>query len=593
MGRRSARLLARALGGSVESAEVERWAAQSLAEEEKLAPPGPEPTGPPLRHIGEFELLSELGHGNMGKVYRSWQPSLGRQVALKVLSRADDPKAKARFHREIHALGRVDHPNLVKIFTSGFDEEPCFFTMELVEGATLDAVCETAPQSQFQRCGGGPGRLARVIEQGLRAVAEGGEGVERFEIAGPQSGPPVVLRQSPPPSAQPPADQSYVRQIVKLMRQVALAAHALHEAGVVHRDIKPGNIMVTVDGSQGVLMDLGLAHLADEAEGRLTRTRQFVGTLRYASPEQVLAAGTIDHRSDIYSLGATLWELLTLRPIYGSTEQTPTPELMRRITSDEPERIRKYNPRIASDLEAIVYKCLEKDPNRRYSTAGELSEDLARWQRGEPVTAHPPTLRYVWGDTSAAVSSPGDLGGRRGRAAGHGHLGPIDSQHSDRPGEGQGRRATCAGPTKLRACSRRRGSDVDRGRGSRAGGCSPDGAGPKTLAGQAQGFYLAFLEEKRRTGACAARRGGRTAGWERSRRSSGSIPPRSGPIGRLSNCSRSKRQNTPRGWTPGRTCALLFRPRYSAQEGQSVPGSRDLLPRGAQPARASGRRVSR
>ena len=129
------------MGGSVESTQIERWAAQSLAEEDQLAHKCPSRSAPGPR-IGEFELLSELGRGNMGKVYRSWQPSLGRQVALKVLSRADDPKAKARFQREIHALGRVDHPNLVKIFTSGFDEEPCFFTMELVEGATLDAVCE-------------------------------------------------------------------------------------------------------------------------------------------------------------------------------------------------------------------------------------------------------------------------------------------------------------------------------------------------------------------------------------------------------------------------------------------------------------------
>ena len=390
-------LLARAVGGSVESTQVERWAAQSLAEEDQLAPQVPEPIGPQARRIGEFELLSELGRGNMGKVYRSWQPSLGRQVALKILSRADDPKAKARFRREIQALGRVDHPNLVKIFTSGFDEEPCFFTMELVEGATLDAVCD---RLQSRSTSAAVIDLDAWRELLSTACEESRRAEKALSDSGSSSrhvGLPVGVRQSRPPLAQPSADQSYVLQIVELMRQVALAAHALHQAGVVHRDIKPGNIMVTADGSQGVLMDLGLAHLADEAEGRLTRTRQFVGTLRYASPEQVLAAGSIDRRTDIYSLGATFWELLTLRPIYGSTDQMSTPELMRRITSDEPERIRKYNPRIASDLEAIVYRCLEKDPNRRYATAGELSEDLARWQRSEPVTAHPPTLRYVAG----------------------------------------------------------------------------------------------------------------------------------------------------------------------------------------------------
>ena len=112
---------------------------------------------------------------------------------------------------------------------------------------------------------------------------------------------------------------------MEIIQQVAEAADALHEAGIVHRDIKPGNIMMGRDGKTPVLMDLGLAQLADESEGRLTRTRQFVGTLRYASPEQVLAATRVDRRSDVYSLGATLWELLTLRPLFGATDETRRP----------------------------------------------------------------------------------------------------------------------------------------------------------------------------------------------------------------------------------------------------------------------------
>jgi hypothetical protein len=142
-------------------------------------------------------------------------------------------------------------------------------------------------------------------------------------------------------------------------------------------------------------MDLGLAQLMDETEGRLTRTRQFVGTLRYASPEQVLAANRMDRRTDIYSLGATLWEVLTLQPIYGATEQTPTPELMEKIQREDPERPRKHNPRVPGDLQAIVVKCLEKERARRYATAADLAADLARWQRGEPVLAQPPSLTYL------------------------------------------------------------------------------------------------------------------------------------------------------------------------------------------------------
>jgi hypothetical protein len=181
--------------------------------------------------------------------------------------------------------------------------------------------------------------------------------------------------------------RSYVRQVVRLVRQVAKAAHALHEAGVVHRDVKPGNILVTADGNQAVLMDLGLAQLADEVEGRVTRTRQFVGTLRYASPEQVLAVGRLDRRTDVYSLGATLWELLTLRPMFEATEQTPASELMQRIQYEEPARLRKYHPGISRDLDAIVLKCLEKDPKRRYATARELARDLRQFLAGEVVRA--------------------------------------------------------------------------------------------------------------------------------------------------------------------------------------------------------------
>jgi tetratricopeptide (TPR) repeat protein len=143
------------------------------------------------------------------------------------------------------------------------------------------------------------------------------------------------------------------------------------------------------DGTTAVLMDLGLAQLADDIEGRLTRTRQFVGTLRYASPQQVLASGALDRRSDVYSLGATLWELLALRPLFGATDATPTPAVMEMIQRDEPERLRRLNPAVGRDLEAAVHKCLKKSPDRRYATAADLANDSGRWLNGEPVQARP------------------------------------------------------------------------------------------------------------------------------------------------------------------------------------------------------------
>jgi serine/threonine protein kinase/formylglycine-generating enzyme required for sulfatase activity len=378
-------LLARVLNVPVEEEQAERWAVRSQAEE----PPAEPEAAPAGGRRGEFELLSELGQGGMGKVYRAWQPSLGRQVALKELLRGGDAKAEARFSREIRALGRVEHPNLVKIFTSGSEGDRWFYAMELIEGVPLSAVCD-----HIQSTAATTGADTRTWRSSLSAAYLKARQAEK-----PLSRDEVEVAPRDTAAARPPLTPGpgRVAQVVELVRQAAGAAHALHEAGIVHRDIKPGNVLVTADGGQAVLMDLGLAQLADDEEGRLTRTRQFVGTLRYASPEQVLAVRRLDRRSDVCGLGATLWELLTLRPLFGATDQTPTPRLMEAIQYAEPERPRKYCPGLPADLEAIVLKCLEKDPARRYATAAELADDLGRWQRGEPVTAHPLTLTYLLG----------------------------------------------------------------------------------------------------------------------------------------------------------------------------------------------------
>ncbi|HEV3142808.1 MAG TPA: protein kinase [Gemmataceae bacterium] len=392
-------LLAQALGmAEVSQGQADAWAARAA----ELEPAPAEPAaGAARKNLGEFELISELGRGGMGIVYRAWQPSLGRQVAVKSLARPGDPKAEDRFRLEIKALGRVEHPHVVKIFTSGSDGEQWYYVMELVEGANLAAISDALQT----RSAGSTEIDLPSWQHTLSSVCEEARRKER-----PLS---TDGRQAPQSDASHTSYKSYasyeapelsnataaragencIRQVVELIRQTADAAHALHEAGVIHRDIKPGNILVNAGGTQATLVDLGLAQIADEMGGRVTRTQKFVGTLRYASPEQ-MGNAKLDRRTDVYSLGATLWELLTLRPIFGITEDTP-PDMILRLQMTEPEHVRKYNPRVPPDLETIVRKCLEKDPDRRYLTAKELADDLGRFLNGEAVLAQPPTMGYV------------------------------------------------------------------------------------------------------------------------------------------------------------------------------------------------------
>ena len=402
-------LLASVLNLDADVEDAQAWAARSQAEEtaaeDAITP------GHPERTIGEFELLSRLGHGGMGVVYRAWQPSLGRQVALKCMLKSGDPKAEARFAREIRALGRVEHAGVVKVFTSGSEADQWFFAMELVEGADLARVCEqlsgarvtdvddtTWREALNSACAAARSsevplsdseqatdRLARVQATTEEAVEAGTEAVAPGYAA--QDTLPRSWRSSGKWPRPPTRCMSWESSIATSSRATS---------------------WWRADGKTPVLMDLGLAQLADEAEGRLTRTRQFVGTLRYASPEQILAAARVDRRSDVYGLGATLWELLTLRPLFGATDLTPTPELMQTILVTEPGSPRKLNPAVPCDLEAIVQKCLEKDKGRRYATAGELAADLGRFLRNEPVTARlssPWELTVKWTRRRPAIAA--------------------------------------------------------------------------------------------------------------------------------------------------------------------------------------------
>jgi serine/threonine protein kinase/tetratricopeptide (TPR) repeat protein len=332
------------------------------------SPPG-EPAGElePERPLGDFRLVREVGRGGMGVVYEAVQLSLGRRVALKVLpfAAALDALQLQRFRNEAHAAAQLQHPHIVPVYAVGCERGVHYYAMQFVEGQTLAALI---------------GRL-RDLFQPPEATA--------------QLGPPSVPG-SPEVATEPLAatwteraarDPAHYRLVATLGMQAAEALEHAHRLGVVHRDIKPANLLLDGRGQVWVT-DFGLARLSGDPG--LTRTGDLVGTLRYMSPEQTEGKhAALDHRTDVYSLGATLYELLTLRPAFdGRTRQ----EVLRQILGEEPRPPRRLNPAIPADLETVVLKALEKAPGDRYATAGELAEDLRRFLADEPVRACRPTL---------------------------------------------------------------------------------------------------------------------------------------------------------------------------------------------------------
>jgi tetratricopeptide (TPR) repeat protein len=289
--------------------------------------------GPGYR-LGEYRIVREVGRGGMGVVYEAVEPALRRRVALKVLPGAAvlDPRRLQRFRAEAQAAAGLAHPNIVPVYATGCAGGVHYFAMQFVEGESLAA------------------------------------GVARRRQAG-----------------GPPADPPVLRDAARLGAAVADALEYAHQCGVVHRDVKPANLLLDASGRVWVT-DFGLARLPDEAG--VTLSGDLVGTLRYMSPEQALAPhGLVDHRADVFALGATLYELLTLEPVRGGAGRE---ELLRQVTGEEPRPVRRRNPRVPVDLETVVMKALRREPAERYATARELADDLRRWLDGRPVAARPP-----------------------------------------------------------------------------------------------------------------------------------------------------------------------------------------------------------
>jgi serine/threonine protein kinase len=338
---------------------------------------------PEIGRLGDFRLLREVGRGGMGVVYEAEQISLQRRVALKVLpfAAAVDPRQLQRFKNEALAAANLRHEGIVPVHAVGAERGVHYYAMPFIDGQSLAALIR-----DLRRLGGDPGQPAPA------GPSQPGSGAE---TAGPRC--PTAASESRAEDATSGVAVSLSRErsvgggryfdwVAGLGRQAALALEHAHQTGIVHRDIKPANLLLDPQGQLWVT-DFGLAQVVGESG--LTVTGELLGTLRYASPEQArVRQGVVDHRSDIYSLGATLYELLTLRPVFPGRDGN---ELLRQIAHEEPRPPRSVHPAVPAELETIVLKALSKDPGDRYATAQELADDLQRFREDRPILARRPT----------------------------------------------------------------------------------------------------------------------------------------------------------------------------------------------------------
>jgi serine/threonine protein kinase len=317
--------------------------------------------------IGPFRVIEELARGGQGEVYLAEDPRLQRQVAVKVLrgTGAFTEQALSRFRREAEVTARLEHPGICPVYESGTADGIAYIAMKYIPGQSL------AEQISDSRAGS-TRRVGTSNARG-RAHSQGPDGEPRA------ASPSLSERRAILP------DRSGIESIVGLARQVAHALHAAHEKGIIHRDVKPGNIMVT-PASEAVLVDFGFAR-EDDAEQPLTRSGDLFGTPAYMSPEQLARQATrIDRRTDVWSLGVTLYEALTLvRPFEAPTREA----LHHAILTEIPQDPRRLNRALPRDLRVVLETALEKDRERRYQTAGAFADDLAAVLAGRPIAAKP------------------------------------------------------------------------------------------------------------------------------------------------------------------------------------------------------------
>ena len=336
--------------------------------------------------FGNFRIVREVGRGGMGVVYEAEQAALKRRVALKILPQSSvmDPRALQRFQLEAQVAGWLQHPRIVPVHDVGLVRGVPYYAMQFIEGGSLaDLIGELRHLVHGEVVAGNP------PSEGLGALAAGmlsGRTSFRRDIEGSRADAPLKSDVDHSENSGDPSvrTRAYLRAVATMGLQAAEALGYAHDQGIVHRDIKPANLLIDLRGGLWVA-DFGMANVQGDAG--MTVTGDLPGTLRYMSPEQASGRrAMVDRRSDIYSLGATLYEMLALQPAVSGGDRQ---EIFRRIFEEEPTPLRRLNSAVPFDLATIVAKSMAKDPSSRYETAWQLAEDLERFLDGRPIVARP------------------------------------------------------------------------------------------------------------------------------------------------------------------------------------------------------------